>query len=119
MELQVISQQMTKRIKALTDSRSTLKDLAITKANAITEYEKKVAITIIKLRNGMEAELEGEVISNPPVTVIDKVSKGMCWQEKLEMEKSEALYKAEIVCMNALQAELNGLQSLNKYVTEV
>jgi len=119
MELQVISQQMTKRIKALTDSRSTLKDLAITKANAITEYEKKVAITIIKLRNGMEAELEGEVISNPPVTVIDKVSKGMCWKEKLAMEQAIAMYHSETICMNALSVEINGFQSLNKYVTEV
>lgn len=113
-----IARRMNDRIKLLADARASVKALASGKAQAICEYEKKLAITTIRIRNGMEVELDGYHISNPPVSIIEKIAKGICWQEKLKMDTAEGLYKAEIVCMSSLAAELNGLQSINKYIKD-
>jgi hypothetical protein len=119
MDVIEIAKRMNHRINALETARGHLQSLAALKAESIALYEKVLAVTIIKIKNGMEVELEGRHIVNPPVTIMEKIARGICWEEKLAMEKAEALYKAETVCMSALAAELNGYQSINKYLGEV
>jgi len=113
------AKRMNHRINALETARAHLHFLATLKAESIALYEKVLAVTIIKIKNGMEVELQGRHIVNPPVTIMEKIAKGICWEEKLTMEKAEALYKAEVVSIQALTAELNGYQSINKYLGEV
>ena len=119
MDVITIAKKMYDRIIALSKARDQMESLAQMKAHTISSYERVLAITIIKLRNTEPVELEGKTILDPPVTIMERIARGVCYKEKLEMEKADAMYKAEITCMNALQAELNGLQSINKYLGEV
>jgi hypothetical protein len=119
MDVIEVAKRMNHRINALEKARDNLQTLASLKAESIALYEKVLAVTLIRIKNGMEVELDGRSIVHPPVTIMEKIAKGVCWEEKLAMEKAEAMYKAEIVSMAALTAELNGYQSINKYLGEV
>lgn len=119
MDVITVAKRMNHRINALEKARENLQSLASLKAESIALYERVLAVTIIRIKNGMEVELDGRHITNPPVTIMERIARGICWEEKLAMEKAEAMYKAEIVSMSALAAELNGYQSINKYIGEV
>ena len=86
------------------------------KASKETEYEKALAITLIKLKNGVKFRFEDQDVINPPTTIVEKIAKGICWNEKLAMEESDMSYKSAITNLNAVQSELNALQSLHKYL---
>ena len=73
---------------------------------------------LIQLKNGKEFEFEGEKIKSPPASIMEKIAKGICFQEKLNMELAEAQYKNAIVGMSAIQAELNGYQSIYKHLEQ-
>jgi len=49
---------------------------------------------------------------------MEKIAKGICYQEKLNMELAEAQYKNAIVGMSAIQAELNGFQSIYRHLEQ-
>lgn len=89
------------------------------KSQAITNYEKSLAVCIIKLKNGITMELEGQVIQNPQATFLEKIARGLCFKEKLEMETCEAKYKSLIIGIETVMAELNALQSLNKHLDKI
>ena len=118
MDLIEIAKRMNHRINALTEAREEIQKLAQAKAQAISAYDKKIAVTIVKLKNGYEMELDGIVVKNPLTTITEKIAKGICFQEKLDMELAEANYKAILSNMQCLQAELNGYQSINKYLKD-
>jgi hypothetical protein len=119
MQIMDIAKQILNKIELLEKGRIIISERGNKKAQTISEYEKQMAIVIIKLKNGIEFNLDGEKISNPPATFLEKIARGICWKEKLEMEKSEAEYKAAIVGMTSLEAELSALQSLNRYLDKV
>jgi hypothetical protein len=118
MEVTQVAKAIEEKIKLLEMGREALKEKALAKAKAISEYEKALTLTIIKLRNGVEFEFEGERIVNPPTTLIEKIAKGICFNEKLQMEEAEAEYKVVITKLEAIEAELNGYQSINRYLSE-
>jgi hypothetical protein len=118
MDVITIAKRMNNRINALEAARGRLESLASLKAESCALYEKELAITIIRIKNGMEVELDGKHIINPPVTIMEKIARGICWEYKLAMDKADTAYKAEIVCMSALAAELNGYQSINRYIKD-
>ena len=89
------------------------------KAKSIAEYDKKLAITMIQLRNGSSVVLEQNHIKDPPVTIIEKLAKGVCWKERLEMEEAEAEYKSLITNIETTKAQLNGLQSINRHLDTI
>ena len=68
-----MANEILKNIALLDQARSQLRERANTKSMAIANYDKALAKTIMGLRNGMEIEIDGEKISDPPVTIIDKV----------------------------------------------
>jgi hypothetical protein len=111
-----IAKSIQGKIKELEKERGFIGKLAQEKAQTIAEYERKIAITIISLKNGMEIELGGQKVKSPPVTVIEKIAKGVCYEEKIAAELADAKYKAHIVKMDCLQAEMNGLQSINRHL---
>jgi hypothetical protein len=94
-----------------------IEELAHNKAKALADYERQYAITCIRLKNGVAFTLGTDTIQNPPATLIDKIAKGICHKERLESEKTESLYKLMIVRIDALQAQMNGYQSINRHLS--
>ncbi len=119
MEIIEIAKKIEEKIKLLEKGRQTLAIKAKEKAEAIAEYDKKMAKTIVQLKNGVEFEVEGIPIKDPPVTLIERIAKGICWKEKLAKELAEAEYKNATVKMEAVMAELNGYQSINRYLEKM
>ena len=113
-----ISNEIEKKIKLLEKMRVEIRERAEARANAIAEYDKQLAITIIKLKNNNIDKWEGEELIKLPATIIEKTAKGICWQARLDMEKADALYKSLISNINSVQAELNGYQSINRHLSE-
>jgi len=93
-----------------------LKEVAQKRAVAISEYDKQVAKIIMTLKNGGEVEFEGEVITKPAATIMDKLTKGICWRERLEMEKADSAYKNCLTIIKVEQSVLQGYQSINKFL---
>lgn len=116
MEVIEIAKQISSRITLLSKGRVLIKDRAKAKAESISHYEKVLAITILKLKNEAIPEFEGNVIGKLPVTLVEKIAKGICWREKMDSELATDEYKAVIVKMDSLKAELNGYQSMNKHL---
>jgi len=112
MEIMTIAQEIRSKIKEIDSIRASIKERGIQKARTISEYEKALAVTIIKLKNGVEFVFEGEIISKPPVTILEKIARGICWKEKQSAEEAEALYKSATSNMQAVLAQLNADQSL-------
>ena len=106
MEVLQVAKQIEDKIHLLERGRGELEALAREKARTIGEYDKALSTTI--LRHKSEGKLQA--------TLIEKVSKGQCHKERLAMELADALYKVQTVKMNAVQAELNGWQSINRYL---
>jgi hypothetical protein len=113
-----IAKMIFDKIKEIETERGYIGKLAQEKAKNIANYEKKLAITIISLKNGIEIELGGQKIKSPPVTIIEKIAKGICFEEKIAADLAEAKYKAHITKMECLMAEMNGLQSINRYLDQ-
>ncbi|MCU0289423.1 MAG: hypothetical protein MUF15_23875 [Acidobacteria bacterium] len=120
MELIEIAKQIEIKINELDASRKVIMQRAKEKAEAIAAYEKAIAITIIGMRNGMSYDLDGEhVDNNMPVTLIEKIARGICYKEKLAAEQAEAMYKACVVNIETTMAQLNALQTLNRYLDKL
>lgn len=116
MDVIKVAEQIEIKISQIDKIRSVISERGKLKAKCLSNYDKAIAITILKLKNGVEMELEGEKIVNPPTTIIEKISKGICWQEKLNMEEADISYKSAITNLDAVQSQLNALQSINKYI---
>ena len=111
-----ISQQIQSKITILEKMRAEIRPRINEKAIASSEYDKKLAITLIKLKNGVEMELEGEKIRNPPASTCEKIARGICFQERLAMDQAEASYKSLISNIQSVMAEMNGAQSIFRYL---
>lgn len=116
MEITKVSTEIETQINEIRKSLGHLKERAEEKAKALAEYDKAMAKTIMKLKNGIEFEIDGITIQNPQATLIEKIARGICYQEKINMELSEAQYKNLIVGIDSLQAILNGLQSIFRHL---
>jgi len=79
------------------------------RAKAISNYDKQLKIAIVVLRE------EGKF----PVTLIEKIAKGVCSDHRLQLELAEVGYKACISNLEALKAQLNGYQSIYKHLDSV
>lgn len=91
-------------------------ELARDKARAGAKYEMHLAVTILKIKTGAITEFEGTKIENLAANLIEKVAKGICWEYSMEADSAEASYKAGIEAMKTISAELNGYQSILKYL---
>jgi len=116
MDLIKIGESIQRKIVDIEKIKSTIKERGEKKAQKSAEYEKQLSITMIKLRNGIEYKLDDQVVSNPPATILEKIARGICFKERLDMEEAEALYKSAIINLEATMAQMNALQSLSKYL---
>lgn len=101
-----VSRLIEQKIGLLEKGRDGLEPLAHNKAQALSDYDKALKIAILTLREK----------GNLPVTLIEKVAKGECHLSRRAMDLADALYKIQIVKMDAVQAELNGYQSINRHL---
>ena len=107
-------QKIEDKISDIETERVKIVECAIEKAKAISEYDREIAITTLKLRNGAISEWEGQKISNLPANLIPKVAQGLCWNECFNKEAADGMYRGVISNIEALKSQLNGLQSINK-----
>jgi hypothetical protein len=117
----VISNRIESKEELLIEWRKSLDTYSEEMAKTSAEYDKQVALTIMALRNGRTCQIEddnGEVqkIVDPPVSIIEKVAKGVCWKEKMEMDLANSKYKNAHLKVRSIMAELNSLQTLHKYL---
>jgi len=119
MEMIEVAQTIEAKIRLLEKMRVEIRDRAIAKAEMGAIYDKAMALTILKLKNGAITEFAGEPIGGLPATVLEKIARGICWSEKLEADKADGLYKSLISNIDSVQSELNGWQSVNRYLKEV
>jgi uncharacterized protein YicC (UPF0701 family) len=108
-------QNIEKKIEQLEKERLRLFKAAQVKAKRIAEYDKAISLTMLKLKNGVITEFEGQSIDNITATTVEKIARGICWKESLNKEEGESLYKSLLTNIDCIRAELNGLQSVNKF----
>ena len=106
MDVLQVAKQIEEKIHLLERGRGELEALARKKAITIGDYVKKLESTIITIKED----------GNLPATLTPKVAEGRCWKERVAMELADALYKVQIKKMESVQAELNGWQSINRYL---
>ena len=119
MTLIKVSEEIRNLIAELQQYKDSLAKYSEDKVQAEAEYEKELAKTILSLKNGGEHELEGEKIKNPPVTIIEKISKGLCWEQKLKMDKADQTARNNMAKIEITKAQLNAYQSINKNLDEI
>lgn len=110
------AEKIEEKIFELQQAREQIIEAAQDKAKAVSEYDKSLAVTILRLKNNDIRMFEGQEISNLPATLIGPVAKGIVYEKAFTKELCEDTYKSRIVQMDAIRAELNGLQSINKYI---
>lgn len=115
-DIMTMQRHIEDKLKDLTRWSTYLKERSEKRATTEAEYEKQLSITILKLKNNNITEFEGQIINNPPATMLDKIAKGICWKYKLEMDKAESSYKNLLAGIDITKTEINALQSLLKYI---
>lgn len=116
MEIMAVSGEIELAINQIRDEIKKLIPAADKKSKAAGNYDKVIALKMLALRNGKDFVFEGEVIKDLPATLIDKIARGMCYQEKINAEMAEAEYKIIITTISALESILNGNQSLFRWL---
>ena len=117
--MKLIAKIIEDKIMLLEKGRARLEKDAFEKAEQLALYEKALAKTIIQLKNGKEMELEGEKIQNPPATILEKIARGIVWQEKLNADLADTTYRSAIVKINTISGELNAYQTLYRSQIEL
>jgi len=118
MDIISINKQITDNIILLRKTRDSLKLRAEDKAKAIGEYEKKIAITMLELRNGKVVMLDGKEVAYSSATGLEKIAKGVCYKESIARDLAESNYKNAVSALNGIQAIINALQSMLRYADE-
>jgi len=108
MELIQVKDCIEKLIKEIGKCRREIEDKGNARAKAISNYDKQLKIAIVTLRD------EGKF----PVTLIEKIAKGVCSDHREKLELAEVAYKACISNLEALKAQLNGYQSIFRHMDE-
>lgn len=111
-----VAELIQNKISELEKERPLLFDCSQSKAQAISDYDRALAICVIKIKNKSITHFEGEPIGNPPANLIPLIAKGICYQECFKKEAEEAGYRAVLSNIEAIKAELNGLQSINRHL---
>ena len=97
MDILSIANEIKGKVKELESLRGEIQKLAKEKADAMVDYEKAYALNLIRLKNGKSATVEGEIIVHPPVSIMDKIVKGIIYKESFAYDLAESAYKACIV----------------------
>ena len=94
------------KIAELEALRRTLLALAGDRAQAIGRYAVDLRVAIIKLRS------EGQ-----PVSIVVKLAEGLCKDSLVAKELAEGCYQVARQKQRAIEAELNGCQSIFRHLS--
>lgn len=108
MELTPVVKELHQATKRLSAASKEIFKLASEKALKENAYRKALAIEILKLRD-----------EKIPATLISDLARGNVAYFKYERDLAADTYKSGISAMEALKAEINALQSIAKYQSEV
>jgi hypothetical protein len=116
MELTQVAITIENLIKEIGKCRREIEAKGKARAKAILEYDKAIAICMATLRNDEIYMLAGNKYPRPPVSLVEKLAKGICAQQRYNLEIAESGYKACISNLEALKAQLNGYQSIYRHL---
>ena len=116
MEILHIAEQIDKKIQQLDKGKDLLENAAKEKARTLADYDLAIAKTLAGLKNGAEFELGGQKIKDPAISLAEKYARGICAEQKFDAEMAEGQYKAIITKLNVIMAQMNGYQSINRYL---
>lgn len=114
-----VSDEIRKICSELQSLYAKLDDYARAKVVASSDYEKELALVMLRLRSGGTLQLGEEESKDIPTTIIEKVSRGHCWHWALERDKADIKYRNLIKKIDIKQAQLNAWQSINRHLQEV
>src|SRR4030043_1410856 len=109
-----IFDQIEAKSKELGKYAERIRPLILGVVNTQAEFEKKYAKTLIQLKNGVEFELDGVKIKDPPAASVKEIAKGICFKEKVNMDKAELLFRGLMKTIDILTTQMDGLRSQNK-----
>ena len=119
MELINVSEAILNKIHLLEKGRKELSTRSQARAEAIANYEKQVGIVMLKLRNNAIKTHEEYPCENLPATLVEKIARSICYQEKLNAEQADTEFKLAMKALDVIQSEVSCYQSLNRVQTEV
>lgn len=108
MDLLKCAKLINLKIEELEGYKKDLENLALEKAMATSEYESILAKEMLKMRANGES-----------ITLIEKLAKGSCVLERMKMDLAESKYKNILKIIDISQSQMNALQSINRYLSEV
>lgn len=108
MEVLTVANRIEAIIKEIGVCRREIESKGNARAKSIAEYDLRLGDAIETLRT------EGKF----PVSLIEKLAKKLCHSYRESMEIAEIEYKATIANLDALKAQLNGYQSIMRYLDE-
>ena len=106
MEIYQVREHIEKIIAEIGKCRREIEVKGKEKAEAISNYDKQLKIAMVTLRE------EGKF----PVTLIEKIAKGVCADHRYRLEVAMSGYTATISNLEALKASLNAFQSIYKHM---
>lgn len=118
MDVLNVANEIEAKIKLLDSAREALRKRVKAKIETAGSYEKLLAQTIIRARNGQPITIDQDTTTDIPVTILEKIAKGACWKEKMAMDEADALYRSILTQIEIIQSQLNGWQSINRYLSE-
>ena len=113
-----IAERIKAKIASLEGLVKQIKSVALKTAQNSAEYEKQLAITIIKLQNGAEMPIGDVTARDVKQTTLERTARGICYDYVLKRDTAQAMYKGLITRIEAEKAILNGYQSIFKHLSE-
>jgi len=118
LEIGRVADAINKRIKRLDELCADIDDIGEEKANAIANYDVSLAVAMAKLARGKISMIEGEALPESiPATVAKDYAKGLCKEERFKLENATNKYKGLLTKIDALEASLNGKQSIFRHLS--
>lgn len=115
-DLLAVAKRIEGKITELEKGRELLRSVGEKEATLSAYYDKSIAVWTMKLLNGVPAELDGVKVVNPQKNQVGKLAKGLCFQEKIDMDLAKAEHKRIAQKLSCIKAELNALQSIYKHL---
>ena len=114
-----LATEIVRKIRELESARDELARLAQDVGPTEGAYRKELAVTTMKLKNGIKFTIDDTVVENPPATTTITIAHGICSANKVKALSSEIQWRSQMKICDMLQSELNGLQSVNKHLSDV
>lgn len=111
-----VADLIREKIAELKAARSQLFEASEEKSQSISDYDRSMALAYIKIKHKKITHLDDEPIGDVVQSNLPLIAKGVCWEQCLYKERGENGYKAILSNIEAIKAELNGLQSINRHL---